>query len=170
MNDTNIIRSQYDHVFEESEEQASVYSFCKQAIQQVPNGFNTTIFAYGQTGSGKTYTMFGPNWNSDDYYGYNRKRIRRSGQATEFFQTGERSVQGIIPRSIEDLFSMTNYVYQSEGISYNIYCSFIQIYNEKLFDLFQDKENITALNIREDKYEGVFIEGLSEYQVSSVQD
>lgn len=41
---------------------------------------------------------------------------------------------------------------------------------EKLFDLFQDKDNTYALNIREDKQEGAFVEGLSEYQVTSVQD
>jgi kinesin family protein 5 len=31
----------------------------KDAIADVLNGYNGTIFAYGQTGSGKTYTMFG---------------------------------------------------------------------------------------------------------------
>lgn len=137
---------------------------------QVPSGYNTTIFAYGQTGSGKTYTMFGPNWNTDEVYGYSRRRIKTHGQATEFLQSGDKVVRGIIPRSIEDLFDHASQAYQTEGINYNIYCSFIQIYNEKLFDLFQDKDNTTALNVREDKYEGVYIEGLSEYQVSSIQD
>ena len=45
-----------------------------------------------------------------------------------------------------------------------VYCSFIQIYNEKIFDLFQDS-NVNPLAIREDADEGVFIEGLSEYEV-----
>lgn len=164
-----MIKSQYDKIFEDTKNQESVYQFCQAGVYQVPNGYNTTIFAYGQTGSGKTYTMFGPNWN-DDYSGYARRRLRKSVQMTDFFHSGDKSIQGIIPRSIEDLFEQANTVYQTEGISYNIYCSFIQIYNEKLFDLFQDKEAAVALNIREDKYDGVFIEGLSEYQVSSVQD
>ena len=37
-------------------------------IEDVLNGFNSTIFAYGQTGSGKTFTMFGPHW--DDNQGH----------------------------------------------------------------------------------------------------
>lgn len=137
---------------------------------QVPRGFNTTIFAYGQTGSGKTYTMFGPNWNDGEYSGFTRKRIRKADRVTEFMQTGNVSQQGVIPRSIHNIFEMASLVEQEEGIQFNIYCSFIQIYNEKLFDLFQDKENAVSLNIREDKFEGVFIEGLSEYQVTTIHD
>jgi hypothetical protein len=112
--------------------------------------------------------MFGPNWNTDDYSGYSRKRIQNSYQKTDFYSN--KVAQGIIPRSIQDLFSQANEVYNRDGIGYNIYCSFIQIYNEKLFDLFQDKDTSEALNIREDKFDGIFIEGLSEYQVSSVND
>ena len=37
-------------------------------IDDVLDGFNSTIFAYGQTGSGKTFTMFGPHW--DDNQGH----------------------------------------------------------------------------------------------------
>ena len=39
------------------------------SVNDVSNGFNSTIFAYGQTGSGKTYTMFGPHWE-DNNLGY----------------------------------------------------------------------------------------------------
>jgi hypothetical protein len=42
-----------------------------------------------------------------------------------------------------------------------------QIYNEKLFDLFQDKDSGKPLNIREDKYTGIFVEGQSEYVVTT---
>ena len=51
-----------------------------------------------------------------------------------------------------------------------MYCSFLQIYNEKLFDLFQDKESSKPLVIREDKFSGIFVEGLSEYVVTNAQD
>ena len=53
---------------------------------------------------------------------------------------------------------------------YTVYCSFLQIYNEKLFDLFQDKDTNKPLNIREDKYTGIFVEGQSEYVVTTAQD
>ena len=145
-----------------------IYEFCKDSINQVSYGYNTTIFAYGQTGSGKTYTMFGPNWDDNEYQGFTRKRIRKYGKS-EFLQTGHAPQQGVIPKAISEVFENWGKL-QEEGTTFNIYWSFIQIYNEKLFDLFQDKDNSTALNIREDKYEGIFIEGLSEYQVTSTHD
>ena len=162
--DTNVVKSQYDRIFEEHETQQTIYEFWKLSIQGVVNGYNTTIFAYGQTGSGKTHTMFGPHWEFGQF-GQTKR-----GQLTEFLQTGEQADRGIIPRSIHDLFEQVEVIYAAEGIAYNVYWSFIQIYNEKLFDLFQDKDNTYALNIREDKQEGAFVEGLSEYQVTSVQD
>ena len=51
-----------------------------------------------------------------------------------------------------------------------MYCSFLQIYNEKLYDLFQDKDQARHLNIREDKFSGIFVEGLSEYVVTNATD
>lgn len=77
MNDVNVVKSEYDRVFQDIETQEAIYKFCGEAVWQVPNGYNTTIFAYGQTGSGKTYTMFGPNWNDEEYQGFTRKRIRK---------------------------------------------------------------------------------------------
>ena len=54
--------------------------------------------------------------------------------------------------------------------SYTVFCSFLQIYNEKLYDLFQDRDSNKPLNIREDKYTGIFVEGQSEYVVNTAQD
>ena len=42
---------------------------------------------------------------------------------------------------------------------YTVYCSFLQIYNEKLYDLLQDRHGERPLNIREDKHAGIFVEG-----------
>ena len=55
-------------------------------------------------------------------------------------------------------------------MKFTVYCSFLQIYNEKLFDLFQDRETSKQLNIREDKFTGIFVEGLSEYIVNNAND
>jgi len=51
-----------------------------------------------------------------------------------------------------------------------VYCSFLQIYNEKLFDLLQDRRSDKPLQIREDKHNGIFVEGQSEYVVNNAQD
>jgi hypothetical protein len=53
---------------------------------------------------------------------------------------------------------------------FTVYCSFLQIYNEKLYDLLQDRKNDKPLVIREDKHAGIFVEGQSEYIVQSAQD
>ena len=69
--------------------------------------------------------------------------------------------RGIIPRCITDLF---NKIRQDE-VSVSVYCSFVQVYNEKLFDLLQDPKGKNPLTIREDKMQGIYVEGLSEYVV-----
>ena len=59
---------------------------------------------------------------------------------------------------------------QYEEPPFVVYCSFLQIYNEKLFDLLEDKGSEKPLVIREDKFTGIFVEGQSEYIVNTVQD
>ena len=66
---------------------------------------------------------------------------------------------GIIPRAIEHLFFGLQELMHNTEQGYTVYCSFLQIYNEKLFDLFQDRDTNKPLNIREDKYTGIFVEG-----------
>ncbi len=74
---------------------------------------------------GKTYTMFGSDWE----YSMN---VSLGHQSTfiDDLQT-DLNHAGIIPRSIFSLFSQL-----PKG--YFVYCSFLQIYNEKIFDLLQD--------------------------------
>jgi hypothetical protein len=57
-----------------------------------------------------------------------------------------------------------------EDADFTVYCSFLQIYNEKLFDLLMDRESTKPLIIREDKQQGIFIEGMSEYAVRNASD
>ena len=86
---------------------------------------------------------------------------------------------GIIPRAIEQIFEQLkeNYVravqegnVDASPNDFTVYCSFLQIYNEKLFDLLQDRNGEKPLNIREDKYAGIFVEGQSEYAVTNAGD
>ena len=64
---------------------------------------------------------------------------------------------------------MFNKIRQDE-IGLSVYCSFVQIYNEKLFDLLQDPKQKNPLAIREDKMQGIYVEGLSEYVVQNEYD
>jgi hypothetical protein len=51
-----------------------------------------------------------------------------------------------------------------------VYCSFLQIYNEKIYDLLVESDYPVPLSIHESRLDGVFVEGLSEYAVNHYYD
>ena len=77
-------------------------------INRVIDGYHSTVFAYGQTGSGKTYTIEGGNKIDN---------------------------MGLIPRSIHNLFRIINSDEQEPTFTYKISLSYLQIYNENIYDL-----------------------------------
>lgn len=76
-------------------------------------GYNCTVFAYGQTGTGKTHTMEGDR--SEEHY---ESYIDDPGA-------------GIIPRALHQLFEKL----EASGNEFSVRVSFLEIYNEELFDL-----------------------------------
>lgn len=75
-------------------------------------GFNATIFAYGQTGSGKSYSV-----------------------------EGTPSDQGLLQRICEEIFGKKKELEGADaGNSVKVECSYLEIYNEKLRDLFDPSE------------------------------
>ncbi|XP_059622002.1 protein claret segregational [Phlebotomus argentipes] len=106
----------FDQVFHPRTSQEDVFGMVSPLIQSALDGYNVCIFAYGQTGSGKTYTMDGSEEN-----------------------------QGVIPRTVDLLFnSLKNY--RRIGWEYEIRATFLEIYNEVLYDLLDP--NATDLEIR----------------------
>lgn len=83
----------FDKVFKPNASQEKVYvESARPIVKDVLSGFNGTIFAYGQTSSGKTHTMEGV--------------------------LGDPSLQGIIPRIVNDIF---NFIYSiDENIEFHI--------------------------------------------------
>lgn len=105
-------------------------------------GKNSTIFAYGQTGSGKTYTMFGS-------MGSNSK----NGEC-------DPKNYGIIPRTLQQIF-------KRDLTNSTISCSMLEIYNEKLMDLFAPLTNSTT-EIKLKQYNDIiFLDGLQEVLVEN---
>ena len=88
------------------------------------DGFNACLFAYGQTGSGKSYSIVG--------YGENK---------------------GVIPRTCEEIFKRIaeKNAEPSNTTQYSVSISMIEIYNEKVQDLFTkpEKRPKEGLSVRE---------------------
>ena len=102
----------YDQVFDVDSDQQSVYDECAfSLVESVIEGYNGTMFAYGQTGCGKTHTMM--------------------GVANDELQ------RGIIPRCFSHIFGvMADDL--GEGQKYLMRCSYLEIYNEEVYDLLMD--------------------------------
>uniref|UniRef100_A0A7N6ABK4 Kinesin motor domain-containing protein n=1 Tax=Anabas testudineus TaxID=64144 RepID=A0A7N6ABK4_ANATE len=136
----------YDHVADMDTSQDSVFSIvAKNIVESCMNGYNGTIFAYGQTGSGKTFTMLGPS-ELDNF-------------------TDE--LRGVIPRSFEYLFFLINRE-SSKSKSFLCKCSFIEIYNEQIYDLLDTAS--ASLFLRENIKKGMFVEGAVEKFVNSAAE
>nr|XP_056713351.1 kinesin-like protein KIF15 [Euleptes europaea] len=112
------------------------------------NGYNGTIFAYGQTGSGKTFTMMGPP-DSDNF---------------------THNLRGVIPRSFEYLFFLIDREKEKAGTgkSFLCKCSFIEIYNEQIYDLLESAS--AGLLLREHITKGVFVDGAVEQVLTSAAE
>ncbi|CAD8090546.1 unnamed protein product [Paramecium primaurelia] len=146
--------SRFDHVLPETASQDQVYKSCEidELVQSVIDGYHVTVFAYGQTGSGKTYTMEGQRDNE--------------GIAIKH--------DGIIPKTIHSLF---NKIKQNAlQRDYSVYCSYLQIYNEKIYDLLGEtsKANysipINGLKMRWNVRDQFLVENLFVYQCKSADD
>ncbi|XP_055087286.1 kinesin-like protein KIF15-B [Periophthalmus magnuspinnatus] len=139
----------YDHVADMDTTQDAVFSsVAKNIVESCMNGYNGTIFAYGQTGSGKTFTMLGPS-ELDNF-------------------TDE--LRGVIPRSFEYLFFLINREVErsKQSKSFLCKCSFIEIYNEQIYDLLDTAS--ASLFVRENIKKGVFVEGAVEKFVNSAAE
>ncbi|KAJ7322596.1 hypothetical protein JRQ81_018883 [Phrynocephalus forsythii] len=139
----------FDHVADVNTTQESVFSsVAKNIVESCMNGYNGTIFAYGQTGSGKTFTMMGPP-DSDNF---------------------THDLRGVIPRSFEYLFFLIEREKEKVGAgkSFLCKCSFIEIYNEQIFDLLDSAS--AGLFLREHITKGVFVVGAVEQVLTSAAE
>jgi kinesin family protein C1 len=97
----------FDKVFPPTAGQDDVFKEVGELVQSSLDGYNVCLFSYGQTGSGKTHTMQG---------------------------SGTGQMRGVIPRSMEHVFSYANEL-GKQGWTYTMEVSFLEIYNETIRDL-----------------------------------
>ena len=99
----------FDQVFGMDAQQEQVYeAIGATAIEQMRQGFNSTVLAYGQTGSGKTFSMEGAKERQGDRFVYSSK--------------------GLIPRLFEGIFREFGSDEKIE--SYELSLQFVELYND----------------------------------------
>ncbi|TDH70731.1 hypothetical protein CCR75_004227 [Bremia lactucae] len=157
----------FDWVFAESCEQDDIFQNAgRVAVENTIKGYNGSIFAYGQTGSGKTFTMLGAS--TADVH-----ELRLS------------PLRGLTPRILEHLFVRLAALAQEHNASfcneheseqvfvYTLACSYLEIYNEKVFDLLEPRGSMAAQqpkSLREDRNKEVYVDQLREVPVKSMED
>ncbi|GAM36690.1 hypothetical protein TCE0_018f05977 [Talaromyces pinophilus] len=115
-------------------------------VKHLFNGFDVTIFAYGVTGTGKTHTM-------------------RGGKSLQD--------RGVIPRLLSAIYRRSRKIEKdSEGASkVEVLMSYYEIYNDKVFDLFEppEKRTLAGLPLRDNHGKTVVV-GLTERPCPSLKD
>ncbi|XP_014451581.2 kinesin-like protein KIF9 [Alligator mississippiensis] len=125
--------------------QDSVYeAVATELVSEALGGYNGTIICYGQTGAGKTYTMTGPGKNYQH--------------------------RGIILRAIQQVFRV---IEKHVDQSITVRISYLEIYNEALFDLLSTASGDTTGNVQMsivDGPQGAHVKGLSVHHISCEED
>ncbi|XP_042147613.1 kinesin-like protein KIF11 [Ixodes scapularis] len=137
----------FDKVFPPEAKQIDVYqAVMGPTISEVMMGYNCTVFAYGQTGSGKTFTMEGERCDTNLSWAHD-------------------PLAGVIPRTLHQMFEELTL----QELEFTIKVSFLELYNEELFDLLSATEDTTRLKIYEDSARkgSLIIQGLEEVTVHS---
>lgn len=80
-------------------------------LEAALDGQRACLFAYGQTGSGKTFSLLGAEGGVNPH-----------------------KLDGIVPQIVSELFRRFAQL-ESQGVKYNLWASFIEVYNEKARDL-----------------------------------
>ena len=156
-------RAEFDRVFDEHSTQAEVFASVSDCISSTLDGFNSTLFAFGQTGSGKTHTLFGPPTTQDHFFGVTPEAgVGPRVIASIFGEISQRQ------RARRDLHEGGGAV-DSSNATTSVYLSFLQVYNERVYDLLlaESDSNAPVLRVHEDAERGIFVEGISQFAVSS---
>uniref|UniRef100_A0A7S3ST25 Kinesin motor domain-containing protein n=1 Tax=Emiliania huxleyi TaxID=2903 RepID=A0A7S3ST25_EMIHU len=144
-------RFNFDFSYDENSTQDTVYRDLGQPLlQQAFEGWNGTIFAYGQTGSGKTFSM-----------------------------AGTKALPGMVPKMCKELYTKIEEKMEANpNIKFLVTCSFLEIYNEVLYDLLDPnasrqgtgkRRGETQLDVKEHPTLGVYVSGLQEIPADTSQ-
>ena len=160
----------FDHIFNFDSQQSQIFEICcKEICDSLFEGYNGTIFAYGQVGSGKTYTMLGPDYTKSFLTNSNFVLSNEENRYISYMRKQEEEGKGLIPRAIEYLLDKKDDLYfqnKDANLSIEIYCSFYEIFNDQIYDLFNNTSWINSNSlIKEKGIEGTLKENLKKIKL-----
>ncbi|KAI9985848.1 hypothetical protein PInf_024628 [Phytophthora infestans] len=145
----------FDHVFPQTTTQAELYDEALQPwMASFLQGFNVTVIAYGQTGSGKTHTMGNHMPSTSLLSGNLFTRSPSTDDSDDEAADTLESDEGLIPSKFQ------------------LSVSFLEIYGEDIHDLLDSGSSRRSepLQLRENKKNGVWVQGLAEVRVATRQE
>lgn len=136
---------QFQNVYDQDSTQQTIFEAeIAPTIKHLFNGYDVTIFAYGSTGTGKTHTM-------------------RGGKAL--------ADRGMIPRMLSGIFRRAKRL-EKDGDEVQVSMSYYEIYNDRVFDLFESPEKRlpAGLPVREVAGGRTIIAGLTEREIQTIKE
>ncbi|XP_029043821.2 chromosome-associated kinesin KIF4-like [Osmia bicornis bicornis] len=132
----------FNYVFPPTIGQEDFYNTAvKDMVKNIFEGYNVTILAYGQTGSGKTHSM-GTNYSGADN-------------------------SGVIPQAVHDIFDIVSL---KQEWNFKITVSFMELYQEQLYDLLADKQRSQCMVDIRDDGKNIKVTGVVENEVTNAAE
>eukprot|EP00298_Acanthocystis_sp_HF-20_P016896 c21619_g1_i4.p1 GENE.c21619_g1_i4~~c21619_g1_i4.p1 ORF type:complete len:860 (+),score=348.41 c21619_g1_i4:23-2581(+) len=158
--------------------QIDFYNSCEVVplLEKALNGQFVTVFAYGQTGSGKTHSIAGPE---DVIALHEGVRIRDPENKVAASVKGvlkdvlefQLLQHGIMPRGCRHIFDrIVEIEHNDPNIQFDVRCSYVEIYNEQLFDLLSEAKVPLEVKINTGDREGFYVAGLTEINAQTTDD
>jgi hypothetical protein len=146
-NEAEAFSFQFNSVYDQQATQQQVFDDeIAPTVKHLFKGCDVTIFAYGVTGTGKTHTM-------------------RGGKSL--------AERGVIPRLLSSIYRRCRKIEKDSeaNTKVDVAMSYYEIYNDRVFDLFESPEKRTAagLPIRDNNGKTVVV-GLTERPCTSLKD
>lgn len=161
----------FNRVFDQTADQKDLYQeiahplveglFPKDAKKSIVGdkvvGESALLFSYGITNAGKTHTIMGNKSN-----------------ATTLHES-----HGVIPRSIDQILTKMKQLEKisNRRVNYSLCLSFLEIYNEQIFDLLPEKKPSgvdialeNPLKLREGRNGRIYVKGLTKHYVTGLAE
>ncbi|RMY75532.1 hypothetical protein D0863_02540 [Hortaea werneckii] len=147
-NEAEAFSFQFNSVYDQQATQAHIFeNEVSPTVKHLFKGYDVTLFAYGVTGTGKTHTMRGGKSLAD---------------------------RGVIPRLLSSIYRRARKVEKdTDGASQvQVSMSYYEIYNDRVFDLFEPPEKRTpaGLPIRDVGGGKTQVVGLTERPCSNLKE